>query len=64
MTNLIDGHARQGMRDGGRLIMIGLFLFGVFGAFLGGWISSGLLWPAGLILLGLWLMVRNLTQRG
>lgn len=64
ISRLLEGKAADGAREGGRLILIGLVMFLIFGAFLGQWVSLSLLGPILLILFGLWLLVRNLLRRG
>ncbi|MCI0394321.1 MAG: DUF5668 domain-containing protein [Chloroflexi bacterium] len=48
-----------GIRRGGRQVLTSLILFVVFSAFMGGWLDIDLLWPSLLILLGLWLVIKN-----
>lgn len=60
----LQGRFRQGLNEGGRLIIISLVLFFVFGAFLGGNFASSLVWAILLIGLGLLLMVRNVFGAG
>lgn len=56
----LEGNFRQGLRDGGRLIVISLIMFAVFGSFLGGFGNLGSVLAIGLIVLGLWILARNL----
>ncbi|MEW5988293.1 MAG: hypothetical protein AB1791_16815 [Chloroflexota bacterium] len=64
IMHTLDGHVRQGIGAGGRLILISLTLFAVFGFFLGGWGRSDLLWPAVLIVLGLYLLAKSVVRAG
>ena len=61
----LEGKWRRGWSEGGRLTILGLALFGIFGAFLGAWpgLNRDLLWPAALIFLGLLLLSRNILPR-
>jgi hypothetical protein len=56
----LEGRLRFGLREGGRLVLISLLLFAVFGSFLGGLLSFELILPALLILWGVWLLARNI----
>lgn len=62
LSNLLEGKFSQGIRDGGSLILISLALFLVFGSFFGGLNVLGPYWPVLLILLGLWLLVRQMFR--
>lgn len=64
IMHILDGQVRQGISAGGRLILISLALFAVFGFFLGGWGRSDLLWPAVLIVLGLYLLAKSVVRAG
>ena len=64
LSDLLAGKLRQGVRNGGPLILISLILFAVFGASLG---RLGLLltyWPVLLILIGVWFVLQPLLKRG
>lgn len=60
----LQGEARTGFRQGGRLLIISLVLFAIFGALFGGGIAFGQIWPLILIGLGLWLLANNLFRTG
>lgn len=64
LQGLLRGRLRAGVVEGGRLLMFSLVMFAIFGSFLGGWHFGGFLWPLALILVGLWLLFKNLMQRG
>jgi hypothetical protein len=59
----LEGRLRHGLREGGRLVLISLLLFAVFGTFLGGILSFELILPALLILWGVWLLARNFRAK-
>ena len=63
VAGLIKGELRQGLRDGGTLIIISLIMFAIFASFLGGMSFLGDYWPLLLILLGGWLLIRGLLLR-
>jgi hypothetical protein len=60
LSQALDGNFRQGLRDGGRLIVISLIMFIIFGSIFGEFGSLSFAWAIGLIALGLWILVRNL----
>ena len=60
LMHLRQGKMRQGLKEGGRLIVTSLALFLLFGLFFSGF--RGLLWPVGMIALGLILMLRNVWR--
>lgn len=60
----LQGETRFGMQKGGRLLLISLMLFAIFGAFFGRGISFRQIWPVVLIALGLWLLAKNLFRAG
>lgn len=62
-AGLLGKTPRQGLREGGNLIVISLVLFAIFSSFLGGNNLLGAYWPVLLILLGLWMVVRPLFKR-
>ncbi len=64
LARLLEGDTRRGLREGGRLIIIALILFIIFGALLSGWFSSGIIWALLLIGVGLWLLFRTLIGGG
>jgi len=59
----LQGNVKVGLRDGGRLIVLGLILFFVFGAVFSGWFSLNVIWPVLVICLGLWLLIRSFLRR-
>jgi hypothetical protein len=65
LANLLEGRPGRGLREGGRVAFIGIVFFLFMGLLTGGWsiASADLLWPAALILGGLWLLSRNVWQR-
>ena len=56
ISELLDGHFREALRSGIRLVLISCVLFLIFAAFLGGPNLLGAYWPALLILLGIYLL--------
>ncbi len=58
IARALGGNARQGIREGGGLIVISLILFFVFGALLGGGYSFGVVLAVLLILAGVWQLAR------
>ena len=58
----LQGNARAGFQQGGRLILISLVLFAIFGALIGGVLAFGQIWPLLLIGLGFWLLAKNLLR--
>jgi hypothetical protein len=60
----LQGNARAGLQQGGRLVLISLVLFVIFGALFGGGLAFGQIWPVALIGLGLWLLAKNLFRGG
>lgn len=58
----LRGNARAGFQQGGRLILISLVLFAIFGALFGGVLAFGQIWPLLLIGLGFWLLAKNLFR--
>ena len=64
LEGLLAGKLRGGLRAGGLLVVLSAILFLVFSSFLGGPALLGVYWPALLILIGLWLIIRSLLRRG
>jgi len=62
LANILDGKTGKGVREGGVLILIGLVLFGIFGAVFGqlGWL--GPYWPLLVVGLGLLMVVQGLLR--
>lgn len=63
LMQALQGRVKVGLRDGGRLIVLGLLLFFVFGAVFSGWFSLDVIWPVLVIALGLWLLIRSFLRR-
>jgi len=63
LSGLLGGEVRQSVRGGGRLILISLVLFAVFGSFFGALGLVGHYWPVLLIGLGLLLLAQSLFRR-
>jgi hypothetical protein len=63
LAGLLEGNLRAGLRRGGGLVVLSVILFAVFASFLGGpeWLSD--YWPALLILVGAWFIVRAFLRR-
>lgn len=59
LMGLLGQSRKSNLREGGRLILISLIMFLLFGAFFGGLGSLGRFWPVILIVIGVWLVVRN-----
>jgi cation transport ATPase len=53
IANVLQGKIREAITAGGWLVVISLFLFFIFGSFLGGINLFGVYWPVLLIILGL-----------
>lgn len=64
LAGLLEGRFRNGLREGGPLVVISAIMFVVFGAFLGGPSLLGDYWPVLLILVGIWLLIQPALQRG
>ncbi len=60
LSRAIEGDLASGLRKGGRLIVIGLILFLVFGSFLGAGFTSSVGLAILLIGIGLWMVARIL----
>lgn len=63
LMQTLQGNIKVGLRDGGRLIVLGLILFFVFGAVFSDWFSLDVIWPVLVIALGLWLLIRSFLKR-
>jgi len=59
MTVLSRRRMKHGFREGGRLIVISLVMFVIFGAFFNGFGGVGQYWPVLLILVGGWMLLKN-----
>jgi hypothetical protein len=62
LAGLLGGDFRGSLSEGGGLIIISLILFFIFASIMGGWNLLGDYWPVLLILLGLWLLIRQLFR--
>ena len=62
LSGLLGGEVRQSVRAGGRLILISLVLFAVFGSFFGALGLVGRYWPVLLIALGLLILIQSLFR--
>lgn len=63
LMKLIGGEPGRGVREGGRLVLISLALFILFGAFFGGLGGLSRYWPVILILVGIWLLLKSVLRR-
>ena len=63
ISQALEGNFRNGLKDGGRLIVISLVMFIIFGSFFGGFGSTNVFLAVGLIVVGIWLLARNLLFR-
>ena len=62
LAGLLGGNFRGSLSEGGGLIIISLILFAIFTSIMGGWNLLGDYWPVLLILLGLWLLIRQFIR--
>ena len=62
LAGLLSGNFRRSFSEGGGLVIISLILFFIFASIMGGWNLLGDYWPVLLILLGVWLLVRQLFR--
>jgi len=62
LSGLLGGETRRSVRGGGRLILISLVLFAVFGSFFGALGLVGPYWPVLLIVLGVLALARSLFR--
>ena len=58
IARALEGKGSQGIREGGVLVLISLILFFVFGSFLGGGYSFGVILAILLIIAGVWQLAR------
>lgn len=63
ISQTLEGKWRKGLKEGGRLIVISLAMFIIFGAFFGGFGSINTILAIGLITVGIWLLLKNLFFR-
>jgi hypothetical protein len=59
LMGMLSSSQRHTIREGGRLLIISLVMFIVFGAFFSGLGGIGRFWPVVLIVAGLWMIVQN-----
>jgi hypothetical protein len=59
ITNLLEGELWKGLKEGVGLMLFSLFMFGIFGGFLGGPNILNRLWPLFLIGGGIWMLLRG-----
>lgn len=59
LMHALQGNLRQGIREGGGLVAIGIVLYVVFAGFFNGFGGIGRFWPVLIILGGLWLLWKN-----
>ncbi len=64
ISNFFEGRFINGLKEGFSLILISLFMFAIFGAFLGGPEILGDYWPVLLIALGVWMVAKGLLKPG
>lgn len=62
LAGALGGGFRRSISEGGGLIVISLILFFIFTSIMGGWNLLGDYWPVLLILLGVWLLIRQLFR--
>jgi hypothetical protein len=62
LMHLFEGRFAQGLREGGGMLVFSLIMFGIFGAFLGGPPILSTYWPALLILVGVWMVLRGVLR--
>lgn len=62
LAGALGGGFRRSLSEGGGLIVISLILFFIFASIMGGWNLLGDYWPVLLILLGVWLLIRQLFR--
>lgn len=63
LTHLLEGRLWVGLREGVSLMIFSLFMFGLFGGFLGGPANFARLWPLFLIGSGVWMLLKNMRGR-
>ena len=62
LTNLLEGRFWQSLKEGGGLMLLSLFLFGIFSGFLGGPDIFAKLWPLFLIGAGVWILLKGIRK--
>ena len=63
LSGLLSGQASQGLREGGRTIIVSAVMFAIFGSFLGGGAISDWVLPVVAIVGGVLLLAQNLFRR-
>lgn len=63
LMNALSGKMGEGLREGGKLLLISAALFVVFGGFFTGWGVWSQFWPVLIIAAGLWLLWKNRGAR-
>ena len=63
IQQVLKGQSRKGLREGGRLIIISLILFAIFGALIGGLLNFVTVAALVLIGLGLWQLMKVFVGR-
>lgn len=63
ISETLQGHGRDGVRSGSRLIIFSLILFLIFGFITGAGLTTGIFLALMLIALGIWVLVRTLLGR-
>jgi hypothetical protein len=59
LMHTLNGKFKQGLREGGNLLLISAVMFVVFAAFFNGLGVLGQFWPVLIIVAGLWLLWKN-----
>lgn len=62
IMRLLQGEASAGLREGGRLVIIGLIMFLIFGSFMGAGLRSTLILSVMLIGVGIWIVIRVILR--
>jgi len=62
LMGLFEGRFLHGLKEGINAVLFSLFMFGVFGSFLGGPAILSQLWPVLLIGLGLWILLTGMRR--
>jgi len=62
LMGLFEGRFLHGLKEGLGAILFSLFMFGIFGAFLGGPAVLSQLWPILLIGAGLWILLTGMRK--
>jgi len=62
LSGLLSGQLRKAFREGGRILLVSLVLFIIFGFFFGREAFHSLLWPSLLIVAGVVVLVRTLFR--